>query len=301
MNTLETTKKFDYSLAFSRNLGWITPAEQIKLKGARVAIAGMGGVGGVHLLTLVRLGIGHFHIADFDEFEIQNFNRQVGADMTTIGKRKVEVLRTRAYNINPELNLKTFNQGVTEANLDEFLNGVDIYVDGLDVFVLEMRELLFKACAERGITVVCVGPIGMGAAMISFVAGGMTFEDYFGLRGRTPFEKYCRFVLGLAPNFLHLKSLVDRSYANAHQKKAPSLPMGCELAAGVMGTEVLKHILKRGKRLTAPWSFQFDAATYRLKKSWMPFGCLNPLFFIKLKIIQFMINREEIKFQTKKP
>lgn len=291
--------EFDYIKAFSRNLGWITPAEQLVLKKARVAIAGMGGVGGVHLLTLVRLGIANFNIADFDEFEIQNFNRQVGADMTTIGKPKVEVLRGRAMNINPELKLKVFEQGVTDSNINEFLEGVDVYVDGLDVFVLEMRELLFKACADRGITVISVAPIGMGAAMISFAPGGMTFESYFGLQGRSPFEKYCRFVLGLAPSFLHLRSLVDRSYANAHQMRAPSLPMGCELAAGVMGTEVLKHILGRGKRISAPWSFQFDAATYRLKKSWIPFGHKNPLFYFKLLIMKFMINQEEKKSRAK--
>lgn len=300
MTTPDLRKSFDYSLAFSRNLGWVTPLEQLKLKKARVAIAGMGGVGGVHLLTLVRLGIGNFHIADFDTFEIQNFNRQVGADMTTVGKSKVEVLQERAVNINPELNLKVFNQGVNSSNLHEFLNGVDIYVDGLDVFVLEIRELLFKACADRGIIVITVAPIGMGAALISFDPKGMSFKDYFGLSGRSEFEKYCRFILGFSPKFLHLKSLVDRSYANAHQKKAPSLPMGCELAAGVMGTEVLKHLLQRGERLTAPWSIHFDAASYRLKKSWIPFGCLNPWFQIKLKIIQYIINQEEKKLQAKK-
>lgn len=297
MNT--SKKDFDYASAFSRNLGWITPDEQKKLKNSRVAIAGMGGVGGIHLLTLTRLGIGQFNIADFDIFEIQNFNRQAGADITTIGKDKVEVMRGRALNINPELQINAFDQGVTEQNIDDFLKDVDIYVDGLDIFVLDMREKLFKACAERGIITISVGPIGMGSAMICFVPGGMTFESYFGFQNKSPFEKYCRFVLGIAPSFLHLKSLVDRSYANAHQKKAPSLPMGCELAAGVMGTEVLKHLLKRGDRLTAPRSYQFDAATYRLRKSWIPFGHHNPIFRIKLLIIQFMMNREEQKMRTK--
>ena len=299
MNAVKFKKTFNYSLAFSRNLGWVTADEQAQLRNARVAIAGMGGVGGVHLLTLARLGIGNFHIADFDQFEIQNFNRQVGADVTTIGRNKVDVLRERALNINPEINLKVFDKGVNQDNMNEFLDGVDIYVDGLDVFVLDTRETLFKACADKGITSVSVGPIGMGAAMISFDPHGMSFQDYFGLNGRSQFEKYCRFILGIAPGFLHLTSMVDRSYANAHQKRAPSLPMGCESAAGVMGTEVLKHILKRGTRLSAPWTMQFDAASYRMKKSWMPFGCLNPIFQIKLKIIKFIINNEEKKLLDK--
>ena len=70
---------FSYHHAFARNLGWVTPAEQSLLKEKRVAIAGLGGVGGFHLLTLARLGVGAFHIADFDTFDITNFNRQIGA------------------------------------------------------------------------------------------------------------------------------------------------------------------------------------------------------------------------------
>ena len=52
--------EFAYSTAFSRNIGWVTMAEQEALRGKRIAIAGLGGVGGSHLLTLARLGVGHF-------------------------------------------------------------------------------------------------------------------------------------------------------------------------------------------------------------------------------------------------
>ena len=53
---------FDYQMAFSRNIGWVTEAEQERLRTARVAVGGLGGVGGVHLLTLARMGIGRFTI-----------------------------------------------------------------------------------------------------------------------------------------------------------------------------------------------------------------------------------------------
>ena len=56
--------EFAYDLAFDRNIGWLTDWEQLALRQKHVAIAGMGGVGGGHLLTLVRLGIGRFTIAD---------------------------------------------------------------------------------------------------------------------------------------------------------------------------------------------------------------------------------------------
>lgn len=72
---------FDYDRAFSRNIGWVTEAEQAKLKKSRVAIAGLGGVGGAHLLTLTRLGTSNFNIAEFDDFDAHNLNQQAGAFM----------------------------------------------------------------------------------------------------------------------------------------------------------------------------------------------------------------------------
>ena len=92
---------FSYSEAFRRNIGWVTEAEQQVLRGKRVAIAGLGGVGGAHLLTLTRLGIGRFHLADFDRFELHNFNRQVGATVHTVGRPKVDVMAEMASAINP--------------------------------------------------------------------------------------------------------------------------------------------------------------------------------------------------------
>jgi tRNA A37 threonylcarbamoyladenosine dehydratase len=86
------TAAFDYDTAFSRNLGWLTAGEQQTLRGKCVAIAGLGGVGGLHLLTLVRLGVGRFRLAEFDTFELVNFNRQIGAALSSIGKPKIDVI-----------------------------------------------------------------------------------------------------------------------------------------------------------------------------------------------------------------
>jgi tRNA A37 threonylcarbamoyladenosine dehydratase len=99
-------KPFDYNLAFSRNIGWVTEAEQAILRTKRIAIAGLGGVGGSHLLTLTRLGVGKFNIADFDRFELANFNRQAGATLSHLGQPKVDVLAEMALDINPTLDIK---------------------------------------------------------------------------------------------------------------------------------------------------------------------------------------------------
>lgn len=268
---------FSYSQAFARNIGWLAAHEQEILRHKRVAIAGMGGVGGVHLLTLTRLGIGAFNIADFDTFDIQNFNRQAGAMMSTVDKLKIEVMADQALDINPEMRLKAFPEGVTTNNIDEFLDNVDLYVDGLDFFAFDMRQALFAACARRAIPAITAAPIGMGAAVLNFMPGGMTFEDYFGWGDLPETEKALRFVVGLAPAGLNRAYLVDPSAVNLAERRTPSTVMACQICAGVAATEALKILLQRGRVRAAPHGLQFDAYLGRLALTWRPGGNRNPL------------------------
>ena len=73
--------------------------------------------------------------------------------------------------INPELDIRTFDDGVHAGNVDAFLDGVDLYVDGLDFFVFDERQRLFALCAERGIPAITAAPLGMGAALLVFCRG----------------------------------------------------------------------------------------------------------------------------------
>ena len=269
---------FDYHEAFSRNLGWVTEQEQDRLRSRRVAIAGMGGVGGFHLLTLSRLGVGAFNLADFDTFGLVNFNRQAGAAVSTLGKRKLDVMSTMARDINPELDLRQFPSGLDERVLDDFLSDVDLYVDGLDFFALDIRQAVFAACARRGIPAITVAPLGMGAALLNFLPGKMTFEEYFGFAQNNQLEKAIRFFIGLAPARLHMGYLVDPSKIDLANHKGPSTAMGCMLCAGVASTEALKILLGRGRVYSAPWGVHYDAFKNRLARTWRPGGNdRNPL------------------------
>jgi molybdopterin/thiamine biosynthesis adenylyltransferase len=271
------TDTFSYQEAYSRNIGWVTPAEQAVLRDKRIAIAGMGGVGGVHLLTLARLGVGAFHIADFDQFDLANFNRQAGAAMSTLGRPKVEVLAAMARDIHPELALTCFPDGVHEDNLAAFLDGVDLYLDGLDFFAFAARQATFAACARLRVPAITAAPLGMGTAVLTFLPGRMTFEDYFGWGQRSEGEKALRFLVGLAPAGLHSAYLVDPSSIDLARRRGPSTIMGCQLCAGVAATEALKILLGRGPVLAAPHGFQFDAYRNRLVRTWRPGGNRHPL------------------------
>lgn len=268
---------FNYDDAFSRNIGWVTEAEQQRLRHARVGIGGLGGVGGVHLLTLARLGVGRFSIADFDVFDIVNFNRQVGATLSSLKEPKIDVLAHMAKDINPEVDLRLFPAGVQEENLEAFLEDVDVYVDGLDFFAFSARRMTFAACERKGIPVVTAAPLGLGTALLVFGPGGMSFEDYFGFEGCDEMEMAIRFLVGLSPAMLQRGYIADMSRVNLAERRGPSSIAACQLCAGVAAVETLKLLLGRGGVKLAPWGSQFDAYRMRYVRTWRPGGYRNPL------------------------
>lgn len=287
------SRPFSYEEAFSRNLGWTTESEQSRLRSSRVAVAGLGGVGGFHVLTLARLGVGAFNISDFDRFDIPNFNRQAGATLSTVGRSKLDVLQEQAKDINPDADIRSFAQGVNAQNIDAFLDGVDVYVDGLDFFAFEARKLTFAACARKGIPAVTAAPLGMGTAVLVFLPGGMSFEDYFQWQGCDETEMALRFLVGLAPAGLHRGYLMEPGRISLAEKRGPSTAMGCYLCAGAAATETLKILLGRGTVRAAPWGYQFDAYTQRLQRTWRPGGNRHPLQRLALAI-----GRRTLKQQT---
>jgi molybdopterin/thiamine biosynthesis adenylyltransferase len=289
MSSPDNIAMFNYETAFSRNIGWLSHDEQQILQQKRVAIAGMGGVGGFHLLTLTRLGVGKFNIADLDTFELANFNRQAGAGMSTLGRPKVEVLAEMARDINQECDLAIYSQGVNEANLEAFFQGVDLYVDGLDFFAFDARERVFTYCAQHGIPAVTVAPLGMSAALLNFMPGSMSFEDYFQLVGQPELEKAVRFLVGLAPALLHRHYLADKTRVDLKSRKGPSTVMACQLCAGVAASEALKILLKRGKVWAAPHGIQFDGYRNKLAHTWRPGGNRNPLNRLAIAIARHQL------------
>jgi molybdopterin/thiamine biosynthesis adenylyltransferase len=191
-----------------------------------------------------------------------------------------------AKDINPEATIKVFEQGVTEDNVDAFLEGVQVYVDSLDFFVPEVRRLIFGACYRKGIPALTAAPLGMGVSLLYFKPGGMSFEDYFRVAEQPRQEQYARFIAGLSPAMLQRDYLVAPEAVNFAEMRGPSTMMACDLCAGVMGTSVLKVLLRRGALRAAPWAMQFDAFHQKLRFTWRPFGNANPLQRILMMLIR---------------
>lgn len=288
---------FNYYEAFSRNIGWFTEQEQETLKNSRVAIGGLGGVGGDHAIVCARLGISQFNIADLDTYDIANFNRQAGANIATVGLEKSVIISDTLIKINPDAEIKNFNEGISLENLDSFLDNVDIYIDSLDIFALDIRRAVFRRCREKGIPAITAAPMGMGTSILIFTAESMSFENYFGfidadaqateeLKQQIFEDNIIRFIVGVSPSMQQRHYLMDRSRVNILKKKVPSTCPGISLAAGVLCTNVVKLLLKRGHTIQAPRGMHFDAYRNNLIKTWRPFGSKNPIqrfMFHKIK------------------
>ncbi len=284
--------EFRREVAFSRSIGFLTKAELEILKNKTVAIAGLGGVGGSHVLTLARLGVGTLHLADLDSFGLENFNRQAGANINTIGRQKLQVMIEMAKAINPEIKIKAFESGVTSTNIDQFFQGVDAYVDALDYFAFKIRGEVFDYCYKHGIPASTAGPIGMGAALLNFLPGQMSFHEYFQWSLKdSSLDLGIKFLVGLTPKLPHIKYIVDLTAVDLKIGKGPSTPMACELCAGVMGTEILKILLGRGKVLSAPHSIVFDAYYNRVFHSHIWGGNRNPLQKLKIALVKRKVSR----------
>jgi molybdopterin/thiamine biosynthesis adenylyltransferase len=275
------TKDWSYREAFSRHRGLLSEEDQERLRQSRVALVGMGGVGGAHLLTLARLGIGSFHIADPDRFEVANFNRQPGATMRNLGRNKAEAMADEAKQINPELQLRVFPEAISAHNIDALLEGVNAVVDGIDFFAIETRRLVFQEARRRGIWAVTAGPLGFSTAWLTFSPQGMSFDEYFDMAyAKDAMDRVVSFLVGLAPRATH-RTYLDLSQVDARTGRGPSAGLACQLCSGVAAAEVVKILLGRSPINPAPWAFQFDAYRQQLSKVYQWGG--NRHFWQRLK------------------
>jgi molybdopterin/thiamine biosynthesis adenylyltransferase len=269
----------------------LTPPEQERVRGGCVAIAGLGGVGGVHLVTLARLGVGAFHLADFDQFDVPNFNRQYGATVQTLGKDKVEVMAETARQINPEVKLTLFREGLTLENCERFAAGADVIVDGIDFFALDARRLLFRTAQQHGLHALTSGPLGFGATLHVFSPAGMSFDRYFDFHdAMDKLDQLIAFIVGLAPQSLHLKYL-DLARVDVSQKTGPSSGIACQLCSALIGVEAMKIILDKKPRRVAPWYFQFDPYLQRYVGGYLWLGNRHP----KQRLKRWLLKRSLLK------
>lgn len=275
------TTDFEYETAFSRNLGIISAEEQERLRGSKVALAGLGGVGGIYAHALARLGVGRFTLADGDVFEVANFNRQMGGTMTSVGENKALAVKKQILEVNPQAEVQVLPAFLNEANLDAFLQGADLVVDGMEAFTIPPHRLLFSRSHAHGLPVFAAAPLAFSAAGIVFGPSGMTADDYFDWRDdQDQMEAVANLALGLAPHGLHLKNF-DLRHVDVERHVGPSNIGGCLMCAALLVCTATRLLLNRPGMAYAPISLQIDPYSGRLRRAHLRWGNRGPLQRLK--------------------
>ena len=144
-----------------------------RLCNSRVAIFGIGGVGGYAAEALARSGIGAFDLIDMDMVSISNINRQIIAAMSTVGRYKTEVMRDRILDINPQADVVVHNCFYLPENEQEFnFNQYDYIVDAVDTVTAKISII----CKAKKLQIPVISSMGAGNKMdaAAFRAGDIS-------------------------------------------------------------------------------------------------------------------------------
>lgn len=124
-----------------------------KLINSKVIVFGVGGVGTYVVESLVRSGIGNISIVDFDVVDITNINRQIIALHSTIGKKKVEVMKERMLDINPSINVTIYDTFVSYETIDNFnMADYDYVIDCIDNVTGKL--LIIENCIKKNVKII---------------------------------------------------------------------------------------------------------------------------------------------------
>lgn len=143
--------------AFSRSGLLLGQDAMEKLKNAKIAVFGLGGVGGYVVEALVRTGIGYLELIDHDSISITNINRQILATHSTLGMAKAEAAKARVLDINPEAEVVARNEFFSPDTLENFdFSQYSYVVDAVDTVTAKLA--LVSACQTAGVPIIsCMG------------------------------------------------------------------------------------------------------------------------------------------------
>ena len=126
-----------------------------KIKKSKVAVYGLGGVGSYAVEALARAGIGHLVLIDYDKYDITNINRQLGAYHSTIGRYKVEVMKERIKDINPEAVVEIYRPEEIESGETSIIDSSFSYVlDAIDT--MKNKLDLIEKCNKENVSIITV-------------------------------------------------------------------------------------------------------------------------------------------------
>ncbi len=137
---------------FDRTIGLIGENALKQLRNSKVAVVGLGGVGSYSVEALARSGVGSLVIADCDVISPSNINRQLPALNSTVDKEKVQIVKDRILDINPDLEVYIISEKISDNTPKELFVGCDYIIDAIDD--VNAKVFLIKTAKELGIPLI---------------------------------------------------------------------------------------------------------------------------------------------------
>jgi molybdopterin-synthase adenylyltransferase len=203
---------------YVRNMKTLSPKDQITLLKSRVCVVGLGGLGGVLVEILARIGIGNLNLIDGDTFEDSNLNRQFLSSHALLKTNKTKAAEKRINEINPSIAVQCHFEYLNESNAERLVKNSHVVVDCLDN--IPSRFLLEKTSKKIGVPLV--------SAAVAGVSGHLT--SIF------PEDKGLRLIYGNAETLTQKGAEVSLG----------TLPQAVTLIAATEASEVIKIILGKG-------------------------------------------------------
>jgi molybdopterin-synthase adenylyltransferase len=248
-------ERFDRQLRYFSDVGTggITASQcQERLREAKVAVLGVGGLGGWSALALVCTGVGEMWLIDGDRVEVSNLNRQIQFSEADIGELKVERTAARLKAFNSELKVTTEARRLeSEGDIAEFIAGSDVVIDAADWPAHDIERWCNAACFEAGIPYITMShfpPIArVGPLYVPGVTGCFVCQE-IGYRREYP--------------------LFDIAVEQRRAKPSPAATLGpaCGLIGGQVGMEVLHLLTGLSRPSTQGVAHIFDLRTMEVKR-----------------------------------
>lgn len=204
-----------------------------KIESAKVALFGLGGVGGYTLEALVRMGMKNLFLCDGDVFDKSNLNRQILSTQSVIGVNKAKVAKERVLSINPQANVLVFDKFIDEETINEINFDFDYIVDAIDDS--KAKVLLAKKAQELGIPIISM--MGAGNRLsANFIVSDINKTEY------DPLAKKMRFLLK-NEGIKHLKVVYTKDLPLRQASPVGSISYVVGQAGLKLAEEVIKDII----------------------------------------------------------
>ena len=180
-----------YPKFFERNLGVLTRAEQERIRDAKVAIIGCGGIGGVIAVVLARSGLGHFMLMEHDIYEPSNMNRQIACCVDALGRNKAACIREDILSINPEAEVEVVERALTIDDVDEVAQWGDVVAPVMDEWPLSLATI---EAVRKSKPAIMAYPVGALARTSVFLAESPSVAECLAMPFGFGYERLIRYT-----------------------------------------------------------------------------------------------------------